>query len=76
MEIPKLIRSSADPGRVGVTFQGAVILITIMAIQQLRIDMSANEITNIIELLFIVVGGLMTLAGAFRKLYYRFGLDK
>ena len=72
----KLIASSADSNKVSVTFIGAITLIAIMAIQQLGIDMSANEITNIIELLGVVIGGIFTLAGLFRKLYYRFGLDK
>lgn len=76
MNIPKVLQSSKSPESVSVTFIGAITLIAIMAIQQLGIDMSANEITTIIELLGVVIGGIMTLAGAFRKLYYRFGLDK
>lgn len=74
--LPKVLASSANSEKVSVTFIGAITLIAIMAINQLGIDMSANEITTIIELLFVVGGGIMTLAGTFRKLYYRFGLDK
>lgn len=72
----KLIASSANPEKVSVTFIGAITLIAIVAIQQLGIDMSANEITNIIELLSVTLGGIMALAGIFRKLWYRFGLDR
>lgn len=74
--IPKILQSSKDSENVSTTFQGAVILITVMVVNQLGIDITANEITLIVGLLFTILGGIMTLVGLFRKLYYRFNLDR
>ena len=72
----KLITSSANPENVGVTFQGAVTIITIMALRSTSIDLSASEITATIEAIFMIAGGLAVVAGTFRKLWIGFKLDR
>ena len=72
----KLITSSANSENIGVTFQGAITIITIMALRSTSIDLSASEITATIEAIFMIAGGLAVVAGTFRKLYIGFGIGK
>ena len=72
----KLIRSSADPDKVGVTFQGAVVFLAIMILPMGGIDLGANEITATIEAIFVVIANIAIIAGTFRKLWIGFKLDR
>ena len=72
----KLIRSSADPEKVGVTFQGAVTLIVIMVLPMANIDLSVNEVTATMEAIFVIIANFAILAGVFRKLWIGFKLGR
>ena len=72
----KLIASSKNEENVSVALQGAITLITIMALRSTDINLSASEITATIEAIFMIAGGLAVVAGTFRKLYIGFGIGK
>lgn len=70
-----LIRSSVDPDKVGVTFQGAVGLILVSLLPYLGASISENEIVLFIKAVVAVVSGLAVIAGTFRKLWVGFKLN-
>lgn len=69
MNIPTLLKSTDNPGKVSITFQGAMVLAIIYIAHQLGFDVNNNDALVLAEGIIIIGSTLITMAGIIRKVF-------
>ena len=67
MTIPKVLRSTENPGKVSLTFQGGMVIAIIYIAHQMGFDVSNNDALTFVEGTIIVVSTIVSMYGIFRK---------
>lgn len=71
----KYLGSSANPEKLALTIKGALVsLVPLLVIifTNYNIDITSDEIMEIINAIFAVVGSVMVMWGIVRKVYYKY----
>ena len=75
MKYPKLLGSSVDANRLALTAKGllvSVVPIVVIVAGLFNVDLTPNELTEIVNVLFIVVSSCITAYGLGRKITMKF----
>ena len=67
MEIPKVLKSTENPGKVSITFQGGMVLAILYIAHQFGFDVSSNDALTFVEGTIIVVSTIVSMYGIIRK---------
>ena len=67
--IPKLIRSSENPNKLGMTVSGATVIALVWTAHYFGMDLSSNDALILVEAVFIIGGGIATVWGIVRKVF-------
>jgi len=75
MKYHKLLGSSVDANKLALTVKGllvGIVPVVVLIASQFKVDLTPNELTEIINVLFIVVSSGITAYGLGRKIAMKF----
>lgn len=75
MNIQKLLGSSADPDKISMTVKSIgvwLIPALVAALAYFKVDITQNELMDLVNNLAILCASAMTVFGLGRKIYYKF----
>ena len=67
MRIPKVLKSTENPGKVSLTFQGGIVLAIIYIAHQMGFDVNNNDALTLVEGATIMISTGLAMWGIIRK---------